>query len=39
MEQEYFVLLEEVISRFIDKLFKGYEVKSVTAFVLLVMLI
>ena len=27
-----FVLLEEVISRFIDKLFKGYEVKSVTAF-------
>ena len=27
-----FVLLEEVISRFIDKLFNGYEVKSVTTF-------
>jgi len=27
-----FVLLEQVISRFIDKLFSGYEVKSVTAF-------
>lgn len=27
-----FVLLEQVISRFIDKLFNGYEVKSVTAF-------
>ena len=27
-----FVLLEEVISRFIDQLFKGYEIKSVTAF-------
>ncbi len=28
----HFVLLEEVISRFIDQLFKGYEIKSVTAF-------
>ena len=27
-----FVLLEEVISRFIDQLFRGYEIKSVTAF-------
>ena len=27
-----FVLLEDVISRFIDQLFKGYEIKSVTAF-------
>ena len=27
-----FVLLEQVISRFIDKLFSGYEVKSVTTF-------
>jgi polyphosphate kinase len=27
-----FVLLEEVISRFIDQLFKGYEIQSVTAF-------
>ena len=28
----HFVLLEEVISRFIDQLFKGYVIKSVTAF-------
>ena len=28
----HFVLLEEVISRFIDQLFKGYIIKSVTAF-------
>ena len=27
-----FVLLEQVISRFIDKLFRGYEIISVTAF-------
>ena len=27
-----FVLLEDVIARFIDQLFKGYEIKSVTAF-------
>lgn len=27
-----FVLLEQVISRFIDKLFMGYKIKSVTAF-------
>ena len=28
----HFVLLEDVISRFIDQLFKGYIIKSVTAF-------
>ncbi len=31
-ETRIFVLLEEVIARFIHKLFNGYEVKSVTAF-------